>query len=59
MSQFLRDFLPTFASSTRRLKTGQDGKGLLGNSSAVPRRPPKFMGEIRIEYLSWTKRRFA
>ena len=44
LSQFLRDFLPTFASSDRAAEDRTRRKGIVVKSSVVPQRPYKVMG---------------
>ena len=42
-----------FASSTRAAKNRSRWKGIVANSSVVPRRPSKVIGQNRIEELQW------
>ena len=43
-----------FASSTRAAENRSRWKGIVANSSVVPRRPPKVMEGNRIEYHEGT-----
>ena len=42
-----------FASSTRAAVNRSGWKGIVANSSVVPRQPPKVMGKNRIEIVTF------